>query len=241
MRVPFIHSRIAALAQLVGLSFERCALSSAMPAKTMKRPVAAAQLQAATAKRPAAAVHPPSRSKTIMKRPAAAVHPPSRSKTITKRPAAPYLDGEKTDPPPVGLEHPADSSDLSPPPPMFPTPWSCKTLASDRPVVPNEYHSKPKTLLRDVAAVWWHQDTVCFLSLEKQTSENQVFTLFWDHARLGTPRWWRTGPDRKWTPSTAFSPHTVVFKTVVMRRWTGLQQWWAPANAIGEAMEFSLD
>ena len=138
------------------------------------------------------------------------------------------LDDEETltlqsNPSPVGPQPTDSSPEPEPTPAVVSSPWAAVTPAYDRPVVPNIYHGEPATL-RDADAVWWHEDTLCVLTLDAT-----VYLLFWDHARLGTPRWWHQGPRTK-------APYDTRGMTVVMRRWTG-PAGWAPLNTVGEVME----
>ena len=104
-----------------------------------------------------------------------------------------------------------------------PRPWAISVSPSDLPVAPNVYHGQIIEL-RNADAVWWHQDTICILTLGAQ-----AYSLFWNHARLGTPPWWRQGP-------TSRNSYKIQGVHVVMRVWAGPAAW-APANTMGEVME----
>lgn len=118
----------------------------------------------------------------------------------------------------VHPHHASDGSVLAP--------WAAPVPASDRPVVPNIYHAGQSTTLKHVAAVWWQDDTVCILTLQ-----GQVFPLFYDHARLGTPGWWHDGPSTR-------APYSLHGMHIEMRLWAG-PALWAPRNTVGEVMKLT--
>ena len=131
-----------------------------------------------------------------------------------------------SDPSPCGAASSDHRSSESPQPaaPRILWTWAITVPPSDIPIAPNRYHGAP-TELRNADAVWWHQDTICTATLEAE-----VYPLFWNHARLGTPEWWHGGPD------SGRSAYLMRGMHVVMRPWVGRAPW-APWNTMGQVME----